>query len=147
MPALVLLAASLGLLLGYSTPRRMLSAGAALVAGALIGLQFTGTVPYLWQIFGVSLLVCGQIYVVWARPWAGLTAGLAGLSAGANAAGPSELLAALPALLIALPASWAIRRGWDFAVKVAASWLLATSLLAGALPLVTTPGYVADHRE
>lgn len=139
--------AALGLLLGYLPARQAMLAVAALALGAVIGLALTTIVPWYQGIYGVSLLLCGHVYLPSTRSWTSLTSLAAGVAAGLAASGPAELAMAALALLFALPAGWAIRRGWDVAVKVAASWLVATALLAAALPMVTTPGYVADHRE
>ena len=75
----------------------------------------------------------------------------AGLWAGAVisvAGAPLDLAKSLPFVLICLPASWLIARRLGIAVKVVASWLIAVSVLAAALPTLTpTPGYVGDHME
>jgi hypothetical protein len=74
----------------------------------------------------------------------GLAAGGVAAAAGSRA----DLLIALPCALACLPAGWLVRSGRPIVVKVAASWLLAVALLAGALPaVVETPGYEDTHRE
>lgn len=50
--------------------------------------------------------------------------------------------------LTAIAATALVKRGWEIALRVATSWLLAVALLVGAMPyLVPHPGYVPDHRE
>ena len=72
--------------------------------------------------------------------WAGLVIAVAGA--------PLDLAKSLPLVLICLPAAWLIQRRFQIAIKVVASWLIAISLLAAALPATTpTPGYVGDHME
>ncbi|WP_340313602.1 hypothetical protein [Rhizorhabdus argentea] len=72
--------------------------------------------------------------------WASAVVGLAG--------SPPDILKALAALLLMLPARWLIARRGAIAVKVASSWLIAIAVLAGALPFLSvTPGYLPDHLE
>lgn len=71
--------------------------------------------------------------------WAGAVTGIAG--------GPSDLLLALPFALLFVPGAWLARRDLGIAVKVAASWVVAVSVLAAMLPLTPTPGYKPDHME
>ena len=71
--------------------------------------------------------------------WSGIVIKLAGA--------PSDLVRALPTVLLALPAMWLAAHRGGIAVKVVASWLIAVALLAGTLPIVSTPGYVPDHME
>lgn len=75
---------------------------------------------------------------------AGFWAGAVIAAAGA----PLDLARALPWVLICVPASWLIARKLGIGIKVVASWLVAVSVLAAALPTLTpTPGYVGDHME
>ncbi len=79
-----------------------------------------------------------------------LIAANAGLWAGATiavAGAPADLARALPLVLLVLPSRWLIEHRAGVAVKVAASWLIAVAILAATLPIVPTPGYVADHME
>ena len=55
-------------------------------------------------------------------------------------------LLALP-IAVALAGRWLIARGWPIVLKVLSGWLIAIAILAAALPLITTPGYVPDHME
>lgn len=61
----------------------------------------------------------------------------------------SAVLALAAGLTVMVLASTAIAaRGWDIALRVATSWLLAVALLVGAIPyLVAHPGFAPDHRE
>jgi ABC-type proline/glycine betaine transport system permease subunit len=59
-----------------------------------------------------------------------------------------DLLKTLPLSLCVCPAAWVRRRGQAIILKVLASWLIAVSLLAGALQfLPETVGYAPDHIE
>ena len=61
---------------------------------------------------------------------------------------PFDVVKALPAVLLILPAAWLVARGASIAVKVASSWLIAIAILAATLPfLPVTPGYMPDHLE
>jgi hypothetical protein len=81
-----------------------------------------------------------QGFAVNAGVWAGLVIAVAGA--------PLDLAKSLPFVLICLPAVWLIGRRFQIAIKVVASWLIAVSLLAAALPATTpTPGYAGDHME
>jgi hypothetical protein len=49
---------------------------------------------------------------------------------------------------LCIPGAWLAAHPARIALKVAASWLIAVSVLAAAIPLTTpTPGYVQDHME
>jgi hypothetical protein len=53
----------------------------------------------------------------------------------------------LPFVLVLIPGSVVVARGWEIGVKVLASWLTAVAILATMLSLTPTPGYVPDHME
>jgi len=74
-----------------------------------------------------------------AGAWVGAVTGVAGA--------PRDLLLALPFALLFVPGAWLARRNLGIAVKVAASWVVAVSVLAAMLPLTPTPGYKPDHME
>ncbi len=66
----------------------------------------------------------------------------------ATQAGATDTLPILATLVLVVPASMGVTRGWALAVRIVTSWLLAVALLVGAIPyLVVHPGYVADHNE
>lgn len=71
--------------------------------------------------------------------WVGAVSSVAG---DANA-----LRISLPIVLVSLPGSAIVARGWEISVKVLASWLTAVAILATMLSLTPTPGYVPDHME
>jgi hypothetical protein len=51
-------------------------------------------------------------------------------------------------LLVAVPASWTVRRHDSIPVKVVSSWVIAIAVLAITLQLLpVTPGYLPDHME
>lgn len=61
---------------------------------------------------------------------------------------PLDLAKSVPVVFVCLLARWVVSRKGGIAVKVVASWLIAVSVLAAALPtLIPTPGYVGDHLE
>ncbi len=53
----------------------------------------------------------------------------------------------LPWPLLVIPANLLSQRRARLAVQIVASWLVAVSILAAALPLVTVPSYTSDHME
>jgi hypothetical protein len=60
----------------------------------------------------------------------------------------SDLLKALPLVLISIPASWVIARYASIPIKVVSSWVIAVALLTASLQfLPVTPGYLPDHLE
>jgi hypothetical protein len=92
---------------------------------------------HLPQSMGLRL---GLLLAANAGLWAGAVIAVAGVSL--------DLAKSLPWVLICIPAAWLIGRRFQIAIKVVASWLVAVSLLAAALPATTpTPGYVGDHME
>lgn len=155
LPAALLFAA-LGLLLAFA-PRRailpaiLLASAAALAAGfaplhgRAVEIAFVGC----WA--SVILIAAGVHLPRGVPGWVALAAALdAGLWAGAVIAGEgmrSDLARAIPVALICLPASLAVTRGWQIAVKIVASWLVAIALLAALLPTTPTPGYKPDHMD
>jgi hypothetical protein len=152
-----LLFAALGLALGAASPRVWMWSTLAL-GGALAGVLFW-IVPESWT--ETAFLGCWATMVVTAAAVhlpqslklrggvilsvnAGLWAGAVLSISGAR----FDVLKAMPAVLVVLPASWLIARGGAVAVKVASSWLIAIALLAAALPfLPVTPGYLPDHLD
>ena len=152
-----LLAAALGLALAF-VPRRAIAPGAAVFAGVAAAVSLARIDP-AWA--DAIFYACWASVIVTAlsvhlpKPL-GLRAGVllaanAGLWAGAviaAAGAPLDLAKALPWVLICLPASLLVSRRMGIAIKVVASWLVAVSVLAAALPtLIPTPGYVGDHMQ
>ncbi|WP_309606825.1 hypothetical protein [Phenylobacterium sp.] len=152
-----LLASALGFALAFA-PRRAIAPGVAVFAGVATAVSFaridpawTDAIFYgCWTSVIVTALSVHLPRTLRLRA-AVLLACNAGLWAGAviaAAGAPLDLAKALPWVLICLPASLLVSRGMGIAIKVVASWLVAVSILAAALPTLTpTPGYVGDHME
>ena len=151
-----LLCAALAFALAFMPRRVILPALLALCAVAMlvVPLPLTASSPEL--IFaGCWLSIVATAATVHLRkqfglPVAFLLGANAGLWAGAVVAisgTPSDLARALPAALLAFPASWLVANRGAVAIKVVASWLVAVAILAGTLPIVPTPGYAQDHME
>lgn len=151
-----LLFAALAFALAFAPRRAVLPA--LLVAGVIALAAAFVPFPHRWTealFIGcwISIILTSAL-VHLPRPLSAATvvavAGNAGLWAGATIAvggAPIDLVRALPVLLLVLPSRWLIGRHAGVAVKVAASWLIAVAILAATLPIVPTPGYVADHME
>lgn len=71
--------------------------------------------------------------------WTGLVIAVAGEQV--------DLAKALPAVLLCVLGAWIIKTRRAIVIKIAASWLIAVSVLSASLPMVPTPGYRADHME
>lgn len=152
-----LLCAVAGMMLAFIPSRSGLLGGLLLVLFAAGGIE----IPARPQVVGVvlggcwaSLVVCA-LCVFWPRRlsiplvyFLAANAGIwSGLALATNADGASSLLP-VAALLIGLPASLAVHKGYQIAPRVVTSWLLAVAMIAAILPLVVKhPGYVADHME
>lgn len=154
LPAAMVIAA-LALALGFVS--RTTAAIALIVTVIAAALASRLSVPDAWieaaflacwgSVIGIALLVYWprQFYpgaAVALGVFAGLAAGLVIAAEGA----PIDLLRALPATLLVVPASIAVSRGYAVAPRVVASWLVAVALLAAIIPhVVAHPGYVPDH--
>jgi len=152
-----LLFAALGLALAFAPPRIRIWSLIALVA-TLAGLSQIA-IPWNW--LEIAFLGCwvstagtaAAVHLPRGLGWGnGLTlafnAGLWASAVVALSGAPLDLLKALPAVILILPAAWLIGRRASIAVRVVASWLIAIAILAAALPfLPVTPGYVPDHLE
>lgn len=156
LPAALLLA-TLALLLAFQ-PRRialalvLLATAVALAGQALYvpldwtELVFAGCWASLFATaIGIYLprpapLPVAMLLTVNAGLWAGLVIAAEGQ--------PFDIVRAIPALLLLVPASLIVHRGYAIALRVVTSWLVAVALLAVVLPhVVTHPGYVPDHME
>ncbi len=151
-----LLCAALGFALAYA-PRRIVGYALALLAVTAFGASFL-KIPTGWQ-DGIFLGCWASVVLsalaihlprgVGPRLALGLAAN-SGLWAGAVVAASGsrfDLLKALPAALICVPGAWLVSTKRGLAIKVVASWLIAVSILAAALPLTPTPGYKPDHMD
>ncbi|MGI4877288.1 MAG: hypothetical protein ACRYG4_07360 [Janthinobacterium lividum] len=139
------------------TPRRVVwpAIGLAAIGAVFVALS---PMPKTWT--GAVFVVCWATTIVAAASVhlpRGLSERLAlllaltcGLVAGATIAVAGtrlDLARGLPVALLAWPARWMISHKGSIAIKVVASWLVAVAILVGTLPIVPTPGYVADHME
>lgn len=105
--------------------------------GCWVSAAITSAVVHLRSGLGVTWAVVLSLN---AALWSSSVVALSGHS--------TDVLRALPAVLVLLPASWLIARRALIAVKVSSSWLMAIALLAAVLPfLPVTPGYLPDHLE
>jgi hypothetical protein len=152
-----LLASALGFALAFA-PRKVLAPAIGVFAAtAVLAAQLKPETRLIDPIFYacwisvvVTVLVVHLKRPFGLKPYLALSAN-AGLWAGAViavAGAPLDLAKSLPWVLICLPAAWLVSRRFQIAIKVVASWLIAVSLLAAALPAITpTPGYAGDHLE
>jgi len=155
LPVAILYAA-LALMLGF-VPRKT-AAASLLVAGSLTfavsqidwsAAIATPAITGCW----VGVLVLA-VWIYWPKrlgnSLAIALAAAAGIIAGivvGSAATPFNPYPLVAAVLLVVPASVAVERGYAIAPRVVASWLVAVSLLAALLPFVVShPGYVPDHR-
>ena len=151
-----LLCAALGFALAFAPSRARLPALIILCAVAAIArfLPFHRISPEI-VFAGCWVSVALTALTVHLRPgrpewFAPALASNAGLWAGGVVAISGvvfDLVRALPAVLIVVPAAWLAARSGAIAVKVVASWLVAVAILAATLPIVPTPGYASDHIE
>lgn len=74
---------------------------------------------------------------------AGLWVGVAAHSTG----GEASIATALPLALLFLPAGWLLKKQLGVVVKIAASWIVAVSILAGMVAISPVPGYAPDHMD
>ncbi len=151
-----LLCAALGFALGFA-PAKIRPYGVAVLILAALAASFVKT-PLAWQ-DGVFLGCWASVALAAASvhlpkgmgPRLALALSLnCGIWVGAviaTAGKQTDLIKALPCVLVCIPAAWAVGKGWGVAAKVMASWLIAVSILAASLPLVPTPGYKPDHME
>lgn len=151
-----LLCAALAFALAFA-PRRAIAPALFLLVSASVATSFA-PIPTAWV--EIAFLGCWASVMVTAASvhlpdGANYRLALAlGINAGvwvgavvAVAGHEIDLAKALPFGLLALPAAWLVATRRGIAVKVVASWLIAVAILAGALPLVPTPGYKPDHME
>lgn len=151
-----MLCVALALALGFVPTRISGGAVAALLFGYAAALLLPVTPDRADAIFlgcWVSTVVlAGCVHLP--RGMNRITALVLGLNAGVWAClvarvggGASNLLVALPLVLLCVPARWLVLTGRGIALKVAASWLLAIGVMEMVLMLTPTPGYKPDHME
>ena len=155
MPAALIFAA-LGFALSFA-PRRVRAPALLVAASAAVVLAQApmdlSRAEYIYFACWASVIVAAaSVHLPGGLPERaamGLSLGC-GAAAGAVIALTGNLLdlaTAASAALVIGPAGWLVGRGSGIAVKVVSSWLIAIAMLAAALPLTPTPGYVPDHME
>lgn len=151
-----ILCCALGLMLAFFGWRRAII-GACLMAVTAIAAFLAGPdAAWVEAIFfgcWLSVIGCALMLVrpghlsVWLVFAAALNAGV-WVGAVSSVAGDLRALGiSLPFVLVCIPGSAIVARGWEIGVKVLASWLTAVAILATMLSLTPTPGYVPDHME
>lgn len=151
-----ILCCALGLVLAFLGWRRALI-GAGLMAVTAVAVFFAGPdAKWIEAIFlgcWLSVIGCALLLFQPAKLPAALALAVslnAGVWVGAvsSVAGDVRALGiSLPFVLVLIPGSVVVARGWEIGVKVLASWLTAVAILATMLSLTPTPGYVPDHME
>jgi hypothetical protein len=155
VPATMVFAA-LGLMLSF-VPRKTAAVGIILaavlaVAASQAPLGATANDAAIMACWAVLAVLAARTYRPSraARPSNLAISAAAGLVSGtaiAASATPSTLWQPMLAVLVVIPATIVVERGYAVAPRVVASWLVAVALLAALLPYVVVhPGYVADHR-
>ncbi len=152
----VLLFTTLALYLGFVPRRGVLPAIAVLIvastAAFFIMARMPGheaALPILWAwviVIAASIHFTATRRVAVAIAFAGAAGATSGWLVAAQGH-PSDLIVALPCILLCVPARLIVARGWSIAIRIVASWLIAVAMLVALLPLVHTPGYVPDHME
>jgi len=151
-----LLFAALGFLLAYAPRKLTPPAVLAMVAGAA-GAFAIGVPDNLEEIAfagcWISVMATALLLHLPGRLGA-LPLTMVGLNAGVwagaviSVAGtPLDLVIALPAVLVVVPAALILHTPARVGVKIVGSWLAAVAILAAAIPLTPTAGYEPDHFE
>ena len=155
LPAAMVFAA-LGLMLSFAA-RTIAAISIALAVLMAFAASHVGSDTIVHQAatiacWGVILIMA--ILTFWPRQWPATVtiavSGAAGFVAGAvveAAATPLKLWPTMVVVLVVLPATLAVERGYNIVPRVVMSWLLAVAMLAALLPYVVShPGYIPDHR-
>ncbi len=153
---LALLCAALGLALA-KTPRKFAAlAIVALVIASLLSFAFISSThwetPAMLALWLSAAITAGLGYLprgvngVWGVV-AGINAGLWVGIVAHSAGGSGGMAAAWTLALLFLPAAWLFEKELGAAVKIAASWIVAVSILAGMVAISPVPGYAPDHME
>lgn len=151
-----LLFIALGLGLSFASLRTsILSAVGAAITAVLISSLTIGPIAPEWVFVGLWCSVIGTVGLMhlWTRiPLA--FAAVAGINAGAWAGTlaatsslRSQMILALPILLIFFLGNWLVEQGYGIALKVVGSWVVAIAILAICVSLTPTPGYKPDHMQ
>lgn len=153
---LALLCAALGLALVKTPPKLAAMAIASLIVTSLISYAVIPTARWetpallgLWLSAAITAMLSylprgldgNRVFL--ASVNAGLWVGVVAHSAG----GSIGIASALPFALLFLPAAWLLKKELGAGVKIAASWIVAVSILAGMVAISPTPGYAPDHMQ
>lgn len=155
LPAAMVFAA-LGLMLSFAarTTAALSIALAVLMAFAANAVAPDTIVHHAATIACWGVILIMAVLTFWPRQWPALVTISVSVAAGfvagafvATAATPPKLWQAMLVILVALPATLAVERGYPMFPRVVMSWLLAVAMLAALLPYVVShPGYIPDHR-
>jgi hypothetical protein len=152
---LLLISLTVGLMLGACASRSIAVAAAGLVFAAVasfvLPLLFSVQTVFigLWLsviVTALSVYLPGPVRCRASVPLAINAGAWAGACAAQTASATGLAIGLLP-VLAAVPAYWLVRRKFDIAVKVVASWMIAISALSMFVSLMPTPGYKPDHME
>ncbi len=152
---LLLISATIGLLLAFTSLRQISFGLLAFGVAAMIGFAAPHLLALQLVFAGLWLSIIATAALVYlpAGRWRAAALPLAindGLWLGACAAMTSDVrglgLGLLPALL-AIPANWLAMRKFNIIIKVVASWMIAIAALSAFVSLMPTPGYKPDHME
>ncbi len=153
---LALLCAALGLALAKTPLKLSAMAIALLIVAALLSFAVVPTAQWetpamlgLWASAAITALLAylprgiKGIWVLLASANTGFWLGVVAHSAG----GEIGIASALPFALLFMPAAWLLEKQLGAAVKIAASWIVAVSILASMVAISPVPGYAPDHME
>lgn len=152
----LMLCATLGLLLSFTTQRIALTGVAGMTVIALIVSLVTLPAGLANPIFigvWVSIILTAALTylpIAVARRWAIPLATVVGMLGGALTSltdRKGDLMLALPASLLFIPGRLIVARGYGLGIKIVASWMIAIALLSTFVSLTPTPGYEPDHME
>jgi hypothetical protein len=141
-----LLFAAMGLALSFAPVKVRMPAIAIVVVLSLV----TQLYPFVADFEEPIFLACWFCVIITAASVhlpTGIGALMAFSLAFAIAGTQLDLAMSLPWILLVVPGGWLVSRGRSIIIKIFASWLIAIGLLAAALPLTPTPGYVGDHLD
>ena len=153
---LALLCAALGLALARTPTKTAILAVGALVVTSLLSFAVIPAVsreaPAMLALWMSAAVTAGLAYLPRGidRGWAFLASTNVGLWTGVvahSAGGGSGMASAWPFALLFLPAAWLLQKQLGAAIKIAASWIVAVSILAGMVAISPVPGYAPDHME
>lgn len=153
---LLLISATIGLALSFAG-RRQAWIGAGVVASAalltsLLPIAQSGSTMAFAGLWISMIITAAMVYLPrdWPTQWVIPILAIGGGSAGAVASLSDMrwgLALALPLSLLFMPGRLIIDRGYEVAVKVAASWMIPIAALSLFVSMMPHPGYVPDHME